>query len=66
MLSALIRLAGGRGQCGHCGAIFTRVADCKRHILRSHETGEITCRRCHATFPNAYRLKLHKKRSGHY
>lgn len=64
--SALIRLAGGRGECGKCGKHFSRVSDCRRHLLRSHAVGEHFCAVCLQQFNNAYALQRHIKRLSHY
>ncbi len=64
--SALIRLAGGRGECGRCGKHFSRVADCRRHLLRSHAVGAHFCGVCLQQFNNAYALQRHSKRANHY
>ncbi len=64
--SALIRLAGGRGECGRCGKHFSRVADCRRHLLRSHAVGAHFCGICLMQFNNAYALQRHSKRANHF
>ncbi len=64
--SALIRLAGGRGECGRCGKHFSRVADCRRHLLRSHAVGSHLCAVCLQPFNNAYALQRHAKMAKHY
>ena len=64
--SALIRLAGGRGECGKCGKHFSRVADCRRHLLRSHAVGNHFCTVCMQRFNNAYALQRHVKTANHH